>query len=124
MNDIWKDIKYVAQYQNPDFRPIKAYVVNSDGSTSPIEGENIYLEVDNERGLFIPLCERVENEGIGIMSMPHGWVDEDTATRRNDGSLLTSPVKSSSIVIRNGGGNLVYISPEVKISRTILEPPE
>ncbi len=123
MKDMWSDVKRAIEFNNPDFRALKAYTVNSDGSALPIEGENIYIEIENERGLLIPLQERRDNEGISIRSFPAEEMYFDSLKPDGKGSLISAPFKSSSIVIRNGGANLVYISPETRESQLIEVDP-
>lgn len=124
MKNVEDDLKRILKDNNPHFRSLKAYTINADGTSSPISGENIYIEIDEERGLLIPLAERSENEGVSIRSLPEEELDETSFQPNGEGSLVSSELKCSSIVIRNGGSNLIYVSPETKICQAIEIDPD
>lgn len=75
---------------------LKAYGVSTDGSRVPLDCEAIHIELDEERGLIVSLAERIDGEGVAICSLPQG-----------------GPSQFSLIVMRSGGANLLYLSPEI-----------
>lgn len=121
MIDKWQSIARRAE-GNPAFRRLNAYAVSSDGTHKQLDCQAVYIELDEERGVLIPLYERSHNEGVAIFSMPDGKVDPASFRPREDGMLISAPTRSSSLVMRSGGSNLLYVSPEAHTSSAIIPP--
>jgi hypothetical protein len=101
------------------FRRLKAYAISPDGSREPLDCAAIHVELDDERGLIIALAERMDGEGVAVCSLPQGGItaaQSNTADEAQSGVQADATVKSlanqSVIVMRSGGANLVYLSPE------------
>lgn len=61
--------------------------------------------------LTISLAERIEGEGLAVCSLPSGRFEAEEPVAEPE-SLNPAPSNPSVIVIRSGGANLVYLSPE------------
>jgi hypothetical protein len=95
MSDHWDTINEWAKHAST-FRKLKAYGVSANGTRQHLDCDAIAIELDEERSLIVSLAERIAGEGVAICSLPQG-----------DSS------KFSLIVMRSGGANLLYLSPEL-----------
>ena len=98
------------------FRRLQAYAVKPDGSREPIDGATIVVEFDDERALIISLCERMEGEGLAICSLPQSAIKPAESDIGSDAESQASPTAASRhslIVMRSGGANLLYLSPQL-----------
>ena len=103
MSDQWQAIaKWGAPI--PGSRRLRAYGLNADGSRIRLDCEAIYVALDDERGLVISLSERRATEGLAIRSMP-----QREAPR---GDVEEKPMRFSSLAVRAGGANLIYVTSE------------
>lgn len=118
MNDQPDVIADWARYAS-GFRRLRAYAVSPDGSREPLDCAAIHVELDDGRGLIIALAERMDGEGVAVSSLPQSTIGaalsdppaEAPADVHNDPELAT-PADQSVIVMRSGGANLVYLSPQ------------
>ncbi|MEB3352963.1 MAG: hypothetical protein VKM34_01815 [Cyanobacteriota bacterium] len=108
MSDHWHTIAEWAQHASA-FRKLKAYGVTADGTRQLLDCEAILIELDEERGLIVALAERKAGEGVAICSLPQG--PQPSAAESGDQPPL-DPSHGSLIVMRSGGANLLYLSPE------------
>ncbi|MEB3260375.1 MAG: hypothetical protein VKP63_07100 [Cyanobacteriota bacterium] len=99
MSDHQTTIKEWAQYAS-SCRKLKAYGVSAAGSRQLLDGEVIVIDLDEERSLLVTLSERMEGEGVAIVSLP-------------EGGPTPPPSRFSRLVTRSGGANLLYVSPEL-----------
>lgn len=99
MSDHWDTIARSAQMA-PGSRRLKAYAVLPDGTRVPLDAAAIVVELDDDRGLVVSLSERRQGEGVAVRSLPQGDAE------------ATDPSSHSLILMRSGGANLLYLSPE------------
>ena len=118
MNDQRDVIAEWARYAS-GFRRLKTYAVFPDGSRELLECAAIHVELDDERGLIIALAERMDGEGVAVCSLPQGAIGDaqgDAAAvapeEAQGDALSASPANQSLIVMRSGGANLLYLSPQ------------
>ena len=121
MNGNWQQLAKRAAL-NPNWRRLRAHAIRADGTHEQLNCDAVYIELDEERGLLVSLNERCANEGVAILSLPEGTVDPASFKPREDGMLISAPTRSSSLVMRGGGGNLLYVSPEAHTS-SVIRPP-
>lgn len=111
MSDHWDTINEWAQYAS-SFRRLKAYGVSADGSRKPLDCDAIVIELDDDRGLIVSLSERTPGEGVAICSLPQGERPPASSDSEGEEPSLMGPACYSVLVMRSGGANLLYLSPE------------
>lgn len=114
MSDHWESINEWAQHAST-FRRLKAYGVSGDGTRQPLDCDAIYIEIDDERGLIVSLSERRAGEGVAICSLPQGEksIIASESEEAKPSATIASPF--SLLVMRSGGANLLYLSPELHL---------
>lgn len=111
MDDPSDTISDWARYAST-FRKLKAYAISADGSRQPLDCAAIHIELDEERGLIVCLSERRAGEGVAICSLPQG---ERPSVPSDSETAIPTPANASPfslLVLRSGGANLLYLSPE------------
>ncbi|MEB3305532.1 MAG: hypothetical protein VKL58_04880 [Cyanobacteriota bacterium] len=111
MHDHWHTITEWAQHAST-FRKLKAYGISADGSRQPLDCEAIDIELDEERGLIVSLAERMAGEGVAICSLPQGQPPSEPSDPERGEHVPSGPSPFSVLVMRSGGANLLYLSPE------------
>ncbi len=112
MSDHATTITEWAQYAS-SFRKLQAYTVSADGTRQPLEGDALVIELDGERSLILSLSERREGEGVALCSLPQADGSTATADPEATNAPSTTPSRFSILVMRSGGANLLYVSPEL-----------
>ncbi|MEB3317040.1 MAG: hypothetical protein VKO39_02705 [Cyanobacteriota bacterium] len=112
MSDHWDTINARAE-DAATFRLLKAYAVCADGSRQPLDCAAIYIELDDQRGLVVSLAERQAGEGVAICSLPQGALPVSASPSDGSASTASPSAGFSTLVLRSGGANLVYLSPEL-----------
>jgi hypothetical protein len=112
MSDHLDTIAEWAQYASA-FRKLKAYGVSADGSRHSLDCDAIVIELDDERGLIVSLSERLAGEGVAICSLPRGESPSVSPDPKEAEPGPRATSKFSMLVMRSGGANLLYVSPEL-----------
>ena len=75
----------------------RAHSISSDGAHSKIDGDGIFIELNDGKGLFINLHEIKNNTGISVWGHP---------SFQSKGKNI----ESSRLLIKPAAANVIYIS--------------